>query len=127
MVTWTTSTNYLDRQASAFLAGQIPLLEKPPAALVGTCQSLPVSENRAGISGYIWDASLYKGKYILLLGSCPSLAGNRGQGLAPGLDIQDQFTIFFLECRVGNRFGSFFLPAAEKNIFLGCQAGRFWD
>jgi hypothetical protein len=94
MVTWTTSTNYLDRQANAFLAGQIPLLEKPPAALVALANPYQY-QNRAGISGYIWDASLYKGKYYFYWGPVPALLVSAVKIFHPAWDIQDQFTIFF--------------------------------
>jgi hypothetical protein len=113
MVTWTTSTNYLDRQASAFLAGQIPLLEKPPAALVALANPYQY-KNRAGISGYIWDASLYKGKYYFYWGPVPALLVTAVKVLHPAWDIQDQFTIFFSNAGLAIVLAVFFYRLQKK-------------
>lgn len=61
---------YVD-QAQAFLSGQLELLETPSADLLAL--SDPYSfEQREGIS-YVWDASLYNGKYYLYWGPVPAL------------------------------------------------------
>ena len=61
---------YVD-QAQAFLSGQLELLETPSAELLAL--SDPYSfEQREGIS-YVWDASLYDGKYYLYWGPVPAL------------------------------------------------------
>lgn len=61
---------YVD-QAQAFLTGQMALLESPPADLLALPD--PYSfEQREGIP-YLWDASLYDGKYYLYWGPVPAL------------------------------------------------------
>ncbi len=90
--TWTPSTVFFDRQANAFLSGQLALLEKPPAAL-STVDNPYVYTNRVGISGYFWDASYYQGRYYYYWGPVSGL-------LAAGIKlfnrswlIQDQFLV----------------------------------
>lgn len=61
---------YVD-QAQAFLSGQMALLETPSADLLALAD--PYSfEQREGIP-YLWDASLYNGKYYLYWGPVPAL------------------------------------------------------
>ncbi len=69
--TWIPDSNYFDRLANAFLKGSFSLLEKPPTDLL----ALPNPYDwrvREGIN-YIWDASLFEGKYYLYFGPVPAL------------------------------------------------------
>ncbi len=98
MLTWTPSTIYFDRQANAFLAGQLALLEKPPAALVALANPYQYqNRTKAGIvtSDYIWDASLYKGKYFYYWGPVPALMAAAVKLFHPSWVIQDQYLIIF--------------------------------
>ena len=61
IVTWVPSKAFYDRQANAFLSGQLSLLEEPPAGLA-TLANPYQFQNRNGID-YLWDVSYYKGKY----------------------------------------------------------------
>ena len=94
LVNWEPSTTYFDRQANAFLSGQIALLEKPPAKLA-TLANPYLNENRAGVGGYIWDASYYKGKYYYYWGPMPSLMATMVKVFYPSLVVQDEYLIFF--------------------------------
>ena len=67
---WSPYSRYYDRQADAFLAGQLSLLEAPPAALA-TLPNVYDVRQRSGID-YIWDASYYNGKYYLYWGPVPA-------------------------------------------------------
>jgi len=94
IVTWTPSTTYFDRQAKAFLAGQLALLEKPPAALA-TLANPYQYQNRETIGGYIWDASYYKGNYYYYWGPVPGLMAAGVKLINPDWLIQDQYLIIF--------------------------------
>ncbi len=64
------STGYYDMQASAFLHGQLALVEKPAPEL----QSLPDPYDPEQNAPYrLHDASYYKGKYYLYWGPFPAL------------------------------------------------------
>ena len=91
MVTWTPSTTYFDKLADGFLAGKLSLLETPPAALVELTD--PYSyQNRRGIGDYIWDASLYQGKYYYYWGPVPALLAAGVKTFGP-IVVQDQFLV----------------------------------
>lgn len=98
MLTWTPSTTYFDRQANAFLAGQLSLLEKPPAALVALTNPYQYKNRiKAGLqtNDYIWDASLYNGKYYYYWGPVPALLAALVKIFQPAWVIQDQYLILF--------------------------------
>jgi hypothetical protein len=94
MVTWNPSTTYFDRLANAFMAGQLSLLEKPPAALA-TLANPYQYQNRARIGGYLWDASYYKGNYYLYWGPVPGLMAMAAKLIKSTWVIEDQFLIIF--------------------------------
>ena len=94
MVTFTPYSAYFDRQANAFLAGQLSLLEKPPAALLALADPYQV-QNRAGIRDYIWDATLYKGKYYLYWGPVPALLATLVKLFHPAWVVEDQYLLLF--------------------------------
>jgi hypothetical protein len=91
---WSSSTVFYDRQANAFLAGQLSLLEKPPAALAEIANPY-IPANRVGVSGYIWDISYYKGKYFLYWGPVPAIFAAGAKLLNRNWVIEDQFLVIF--------------------------------
>jgi hypothetical protein len=68
---WVPYSAYYNRQAQAFKAGQLALLEKPPAELLALANPYDYRQ-REGIA-YLWDASLYQGQYYLYWGPVPAL------------------------------------------------------
>jgi hypothetical protein len=94
MVVFTPYSAYFDRQANAFLAGQLSLLEKPPAALLALANPYQY-QNRVGVGNYIWDATLYKGKYYLYWGPMPALWATLGKLIHPAWVVEDQYLILF--------------------------------
>ncbi|MFN8381193.1 MAG: hypothetical protein U0V02_04600 [Anaerolineales bacterium] len=69
--TWLNRTSYYDLLATAFSHGQIALEVLPDPALL-ELESLYELNSREGIP-FLWDASLYKGKYYLYWGPAPAL------------------------------------------------------
>ncbi|MDZ4158859.1 MAG: hypothetical protein U1B80_03625, partial [Anaerolineaceae bacterium] len=72
MTVWTPHSQYYDRLASSFLEGQASLLESPPSELLNL-ENPYDWRAREGID-YLWDVSLYDGKYYLYWGPVPALA-----------------------------------------------------
>jgi hypothetical protein len=64
--------NYYVRLGRAFLHGQLYLLEKPGPELLALQNPFDIHQ-REGIA-YLWDASLYQGKYSIYWGPVPGLA-----------------------------------------------------
>lgn len=95
---WTPYSHYYDRQADAFLAGKLSLLETPPAALA-QLKDVYNWKDRQGIS-YLWDASYYQGKYYLYWGPVPALLAS-GVKLIHPVVIEDQFLVFFFISGLG--------------------------
>ena len=97
-VRWTPYSRYYDRQADAFLAGQLALLEQPPAALA----QVPDIFNwraREGID-YLWDASYYQGKYYLYWGPAPALVAAGIKLIHPGV-VEDQILVMIFISGLG--------------------------
>jgi hypothetical protein len=90
---WIPYTQYYDKLASSFLAGQLSLQETPPAQLLALDN--PYSyKNREGIA-YLWDASLYQGKYYLYWGAVPAVLAAAVKVVLPGAVVDDQYLLFF--------------------------------
>ena len=89
---WTAYSNYFDRQADAFLKGSLALLEKPSAELMALADPYNY-QNREGL-GYIWDASLYQGKFYLYWGPVPALIAASVKLIQPGV-VEDQYLLMF--------------------------------
>jgi hypothetical protein len=70
---WPTGKNYYNLLAQAFEHGQLNLLLKPPSELLELNNPYDY-RTRENIS-YLWDASLYKGKYYLYWGPVPGVIG----------------------------------------------------
>jgi len=90
--TWIPGSNYFDRLANAFLKGSFSLLEKPPTDLL----ALPNPYDwrvREGIN-YIWDASLFEGKYYLYFGPVPALVAMVVKWFHQFI-IDDQYILMF--------------------------------
>jgi len=78
------ASGFIDLQGRAFLNGQLNLLETPPANLLALKNPYDLSQ-RTNLK-YIWDASLFEGKYYLYWGPLPAAVdavyrGVTGQGL----------------------------------------------
>ncbi len=98
LVKWTAYSRYFDRQADAFLAGQLSLKEKPPAELLALADPYDWQEReRLSIGNYIWDASLYNGKYYLYWGPVPALFAASVKLAAPVV-VEDQYLLYFFIC-----------------------------
>ena len=94
MTVWVPYSNYFDLQADGFLAGKLYLGEKPPAALVGLADPYQL-QNRANVGYYLWDASLYEGRYYLYWGPVPALMAATVKLFHPAWVVEDQYLIFF--------------------------------
>lgn len=68
---WPGSSSYYDLQAQAFVAGQAHLLPEPSPDLLALPNPYD-PQTRASVQ-YIWDASLYHGRFYLYWGPVPSL------------------------------------------------------
>lgn len=71
MTRLTPISSFIDKQAEAFLHGQYYLLDEPPAELLALDNPYDLAQ-RANVK-YLWDASLYQGKYYLYWGPFPAL------------------------------------------------------
>jgi hypothetical protein len=89
---WLPYTRYFDRQADAFLAGSLALLEKPSPQLLALANPYDY-HNRAGI-GYLWDSSLYHGHFYLYWGPVPALLAAAAKLIHPG-QVEDQHLVMF--------------------------------
>ena len=87
---WTPYSRYYDRQADAFLAGQLALLDQPPAELAQV-KNLYDWKAREGIN-YLWDASYYQGKYYIYWGPVPALVAAGIKFVHPGV-VEDQVLV----------------------------------
>jgi hypothetical protein len=87
---WTPYSTYYDRQADAFLAGQLSLLEQPPAEFT-QLEDVYNWREREGIN-YLWDASYYQGRYYLYWGAVPALVAAGIKWIHPGT-IEDQVLV----------------------------------
>ena len=87
---WTPYSRYFDRQADAFLAGQLSLLEQPPAEL-SNVKDIYNWKAREGIN-YLWDASYFQGKYYLYWGPVPALVASAIKLVHPGI-VEDQVLV----------------------------------
>jgi hypothetical protein len=97
ITTWYPSTTFFDRQANAYLAGQIALLEKPPAALANLENPYTLA-NRGGITGYYWDSSYYQGKYYYYWGPVSGLMATALKLFHRDWLIQDSYLVFISVC-----------------------------
>lgn len=85
-------SDYFDKQADGFLAGQTSLLETPAEELA----NLPDPYDwkaRTGIH-LIWDASYYNGNYYLYWGPVPALLAALVKAIRPGV-VEDQYLLLF--------------------------------
>ncbi len=89
--TWTPSSRYFDKLAAAFLQGSYALVEQPPAELLALEDPYDW-QAREGLE-YIWDASLYEGKYYLYFGPVPALAALPFKWLLRSTVIEDQYIL----------------------------------
>ena len=84
-------SQYFDRLADAFLAGQLHLLEEPHPAL-GELDNPYDYRNREGFP-YLWDASYYQGRYYLYWGPVPALVAALAKSITP-MVVEDQYLVF---------------------------------
>jgi hypothetical protein len=95
LTTWTPYTDYFDKLGCAFRAGQLALLEKPPAELMALKNPYDW-RTREGI-GFIWDTSYYQGQYYLYWGPVPGLLAALMKVFAP-VKVEDQHLLFLFCC-----------------------------
>jgi len=91
---WEGETTYSDKLARAFLEGQTHLLESPPEELVQLPNPYDL-ESRKGMH-YIWDSSLYQGKYYLYWGPVPALLAAIVKFVVPQSISDGQIVFVFL-------------------------------
>jgi hypothetical protein len=101
---WTPYSRYFDRQANAFIAGQLSLLEKPPAELKQLTDVYDWKQ-REGIK-YIWDVSYYHGKYYLYWGPVPALLA-AGIKLIHPMVFDDQYLVLIFLSGLTMAFAAF--------------------
>lgn len=89
---WNSYSRYFDRQADAFLAGSLALLEKPSTQLLALANPYDY-HNRAGV-GHLWDVSLYQGKFYLYWGPVPAVLAAALKLIHPG-QVEDQYLLMF--------------------------------
>jgi len=106
---WVSTTEYYDKLANAFLQGQVALLDQPKQALLELQDPYSI-EQREGIP-YLWDSSLYNGKYYLYWGPAPALV-ILPLKLATHAVVGDQYLTFGFLC------GAF--------LFASLIAARLW-
>ncbi len=87
-------SNYYDMLADGFLHGQTSLLVQPDPALLAVANPYTLEER--GSVPYIWDITLYNGKFFLYWGPTPALVAAAWKLLRPGV-VDDQYLgVFFL-------------------------------
>jgi hypothetical protein len=89
---WVSGSRYFDRQADSFLVGSVALLEKPSEQLMNLANPYDY-RNRVGL-GYLWDVSLYQGKFYLYWGPVPAVLAAAVKLIHPG-EVQDQYLLMF--------------------------------
>lgn len=91
--TWTNwfpgKFSYYDSQANAFLHGQLALLEKPDPRLLALANPYSFWERHESIP-YIWDSSLYQGRFYLYWGPAPALLAAGIKLLFPNVLVLDE-------------------------------------
>ncbi len=68
---WPSTTDYYDRLATAFLHGQVNLIDQPNEELLQVDD--PYDFEQRGSIPYLWDTSFYNGKFYLYWGPSPAL------------------------------------------------------
>ena len=89
---WNPYSHYFDRQADAFLNGSLALSEKPSQELLALADPYDY-HNREGLS-YIWDASLYQGRFYLYWGPVPAIIAAVVKLFHAGV-VEDQYLLMF--------------------------------
>lgn len=89
---WSSYSHYFDQQADAFLNGSLALLEKPSPELLELADPYDY-HNREGLS-YIWDASLYQGKFYMYWGPVPAIIAAVVKLFHAGV-VEDQYLLMF--------------------------------
>ena len=91
---WPATTNYYDMLATSFQHGQFSLGSKPNSALLSLPDPYDVQARKSHPDAfYIFDGSLYNGKFYLYWGPAPALFLAAVKFLIPG-DIGDQYIVF---------------------------------
>lgn len=107
------SSTYHDRQAEAFLHGRLSLLDQPPADLLALPDPYDPTA-RSGIA-YLWDASLYEGRYYLYWGPVPALLLTPIKAV---VDVSIRDDVLVLVFSIGALYGSTrILTAARRDFF----------
>lgn len=126
---WTPTTRYFDRQADAFLAGRLALLDQAPAELAALGDDLFDWRAREGID-YLWDASYYNGSYYLYWGPAPALVAAAVKLVRPGM-VEDQVLVLVFITGLAAALGlvfhrvrrDYFPSAPDWTILLFTLAG----
>lgn len=93
-VNWPKTTNYYDMLATSFQHGQLSLQIKPDATLLSLPDPYSVDSRKARPDiPYIFDGSLYNGKFYLYWGPVPALFLAAVKFLIPS-EIGDQYIVF---------------------------------
>jgi hypothetical protein len=91
----TPTSSYYDLQAQGFLHGQLSLLKTPPPELLALENPYDVNARRN--LAYVWDTSLYQGRYYLYWGPIPALLG-AGFRAITGNALGDETLSFIFLC-----------------------------
>lgn len=93
MTSWIPGTDYFDRLAEGFRAGQLSLLEKPSPELLAMDNPYDWQARiEQGVS-FIWDTTLFDGKYFLYWGPVPAMVAAGVKTLFP-VRVYDGALIF---------------------------------
>ncbi len=90
---WPESTDYYDQLASSFQHGKLWLEEEPSPELLSLPNPYDYSARKSANISFLWDATLYQGKYYLYWGPMPALILAFIKSIFP-LRIGDQYLVF---------------------------------
>ncbi len=135
---WPTTTDFYAQLAKAFDRGQVSLLTKPDPSILALQNPYQYDELRKKAT-YIWDVSLYNGKYYIYWGPAPAVIMAIA-GLFHPIKAGDQYVVFASACglffvnilllfRLWKRFFSD-LPAWAFEIiivFVGLVSPLLWS
>ena len=93
---WPTTTDFYAQLARAFDRGQVSLLTKPDPSILALQNPYQYDEFRKKAT-YIWDVSLFNGKYFIYWGPAPAVI-MAVVGLFHPIKAGDQYVVFASAC-----------------------------
>lgn len=93
LTAWSPGTDYFNRLADGFLAGQLSFLDKPSPELLAMSNPYDWRTRIDNRVPFLWDATLYDGKYYLYWGPVPAMIAAAVKSIFP-VHIYDGMLIF---------------------------------